>query len=293
MLSVFISLLFLSVATGTQFVHLGNANPLHKYHSYKEWAITSPDWSTKPPVVSIGSPDNNAMCGVDALVLTFNASIGPSETASYCRLDEIYYETDWQSNKTYLYKSSHNKLSYYNPSRYTEYSETINVTGIPDGNHTIKVTAVESGLYETFVDYVDLWDVIHYYTSFTITGSSLLRFSVDTTPPVVSVFSPANKTYYSPETPLNFTVNEKSSMFYSLDGSDNVIVAGNTTLKDLPVGVHNVTVYATDVAGNTGESETIRFSIDEPFPTTMVVAPIASAAFVGAGLLVYFEKRKH
>jgi hypothetical protein len=30
----------------------------------------------------------------------------------------------------------------------------------------------------------------------------------------------------------------------------------------------------------------------EPFPTTMVIAPIASVAFVGAGLLVYLKKRK-
>jgi LPXTG-motif cell wall-anchored protein len=49
-----------------------------------------------------------------------------------------------------------------------------------------------------------------------------------------------------------------------------------------------------DLAGNTGNSETIYFSVEapEPFRTTMVIAPIASVAIIGSGLLVYFRKRK-
>jgi hypothetical protein len=42
-------------------------------------------------------------------------------------------------------------------------------------------------------------------------------------------------------------------------------------------------------------SETIYFSVEvpEPFPTTSVIAPIASVVAVGAGLAVYFKKRNH
>jgi hypothetical protein len=84
---------------------------------------------------------------------------------------------------------------------------------------------------------------------------------------------------------------------YSLDGLDNVTVAGNTTLAGLSIGEHNVTVFATDEVENTGASETVFFTIAEPaepFPTTMLIAPIASVAVASAlGMLVYFKKRKH
>jgi hypothetical protein len=73
-------------------------------------------------------------------------------------------------------------------------------------------------------------------------------------------------------------------------------VAGNTTLADLSMGEHNVTVYAWDTAGNMGASETVTFTVavPAPFPTVPVAAAsVAVVAAVIAGLLVYFKKRKH
>jgi hypothetical protein len=55
--------------------------------------------------------------------------------------------------------------------------------------------------------------------------------------------------------------------------------------------LHNVTVYACDSAGNIGASDTIHFNVEVPFPTTLVIASIASAAVMGIGLLVYYKKR--
>lgn len=131
-------------------------------------------------------------------------------------------------------------------------------------------------------------------------GSACVTFTIDTTPPNVSVASPENITYESFDVPLNFTVNEAvSQITYSLDGEDNVTVAGNTTLTDLPYKGHNITVYAQDVVGNVGASETIYFNISqppsetEPFPTTLVIATIAAVAVISVGLLVYFKKRNH
>jgi hypothetical protein len=58
--------------------------------------------------------------------------------------------------------------------------------------------------------------------------------------------------------------------------------------------LHNITVYAKDEFENTGSSETITFSIEEPFPTAIVAtASGASVAVVGVGLLFYFKKRNH
>jgi hypothetical protein len=134
-------------------------------------------------------------------------------------------------------------------------------------------------------------------TAFSL-GSSCVTFTIDTTPPNVSIASPENKTYESFDVQLNFTVNEPASQIaYSLDGRDNVTVEGNTTLTGLSPGTYNVTVYAQDLAGNVGASETIYFNIaEEPepesFPTTLVIALVATVVFVGVGILLYFKKRK-
>jgi hypothetical protein len=98
---------------------------------------------------------------------------------------------------------------------------------------------------------------------------------------------------------LNFTVDEPvSRITYSLDNQDNVSIAGNTTLTNLPYGHHNLTVYATNPAGNVGASQTINFTIAkqeaETFPTTTVaVVSVTVAVVVVAGLLVYHKKHKH
>jgi hypothetical protein len=112
-------------------------------------------------------------------------------------------------------------------------------------------------------------------------------------PPSVRLISPENTTYASANVTLEFTVNKPTSWIgYSLDGEANVTITGNTTLPSLSYGSHNITLYAIDLVGRSGASETIYFSIAEPFPTTLVaVASAASAAAVAAVLLIYFKKR--
>lgn len=102
---------------------------------------------------------------------------------------------------------------------------------------------------------------------------------------------------------MNFSVNEKiSTVTYSLDGEDNVTIAGNTTLTGLPIGAHNLTVYASDAAGNVGASQTVNFTIINMTPTpiqasepflTMPVAAILLVALTGSGLgIMALKKRK-
>jgi hypothetical protein len=121
--------------------------------------------------------------------------------------------------------------------------------------------------------------------------------SFDSVPPRISVSSPVHRVYNVSSVPLVFSICEaSSSMSYSLDGQDNVTVAGNVTLSGLPNGSHNLTVYVTDRSGNFGASETMFFDVDvpEPFPAVPVAAASgASVAVVGLGLLVYFRKRNH
>jgi len=82
-------------------------------------------------------------------------------------------------------------------------------------------------------------------------------------------------------------------MGYSLDGQDNVTITGNTTLSGLTSGLHSVTVYAKDSFENTGASETITFSVEEPFPTMLVAVAAVAVAVGSVGVLVYFRKRNH
>ena len=129
------------------------------------------------------------------------------------------------------------------------------------------------------------------------TNEQYTPFGYGTVPPKTTVVSPLISNYTLGNVSLAFTVNKPTVwMGYSLDGQDNVTIAGNITLTSLAVGLHNVTVYAKDEFENIAASDTVTFSIaetPEPFPTTLVAATIlATVALVGVGLLVYFKKRK-
>ena len=123
-------------------------------------------------------------------------------------------------------------------------------------------------------------------------------FGYGTVPPKIAVISPENGNHTSGNVSLAFTVN-KPAMWtgYSLDGQDNVTVAGNVTLSGLSSGLHNVTVYAKDQFENTGATDTVTFSIAEepaPFPTAFVTtASVASVSVIAVGLLIYSRNTKH
>ena len=123
-------------------------------------------------------------------------------------------------------------------------------------------------------------------------SSSSVTFTIDTLPPNISVLSPENKTYSDSNIRLNVEFEEEiSEKKYSLDGYENVTFTEDITLSDLEIGSHNITIYATDLAGHIGVSDIVYFSV-EPFPTTLVLASVVIIAVVGVGILVYFKKRK-
>jgi len=113
-------------------------------------------------------------------------------------------------------------------------------------------------------------------------------------PARISISSPENIVYAANNVPLNLSVDMSSSnLSYSLDGQANVTIAGNTTLSDVSAGLHNVTVYAWDAAGNVGASETVTFTVAELFPVVPVAIGVALVAVVIAatGSLLYNRKR--
>jgi hypothetical protein len=135
-------------------------------------------------------------------------------------------------------------------------------------------------------------DAVEFFFPRPIQVLATITFYVDTLAPNISSLY-VNCTEPS-DLLLNFIVDEELSWVgYSLDNQTNVTINGNTTLKELPAGSHNVTVYAKDTAGNVGTSETIHFTVEEspePFRTTFVIASVIIIVVV---LAVFLFVRKH
>jgi len=251
--TAFIAVLLFSTLIGVQLVNLVAANPMGFNGGEKP-----PDADTKPPKISIASPENNTIHNTYTIVLSFNVSVGESTTASFTWIDELSYMGDWQEHRTYI-----NLEEIYYDEPYVGLEElssklppmfSFNITDIPKGKHSITVYATEKGRYVSSPVY---WN-------FYINASASVNFGIDAVSPAVTVLSVENRTYGTSDVPLNFTVNEQTEWIgYSLDGQANITITANMTLTELPAGSHNLTVYAKDAAGNIGASETVHFSIDQ------------------------------
>jgi hypothetical protein len=222
-----LALLFL-VAAGTLFVNLGEANP----YSYVNMYEVPPDANTEPPTVSILSPANYTAYPANNVALLLNASVKYSNTTTQgLVILKIYYEADWQSGATTICE--------YFPETGVPAPSVFNTTidlsrRLPEGNHTVTVYAIEGGVYEK-PDPGNPFTTLAY--PFKIIGSSSVSFTIDNTPPKISIISPENKMHETSDVPLNFAVNESvSQISYVLDGQENVSISGNTTLTGLTDG---------------------------------------------------------
>lgn len=174
----------------------------------------------------------------------------------------------------------------------TTYNAILTLSGLADGQHSMFALAKASFDAPTGMPVGDLDPAPGSGVS------DLVHFTVDATPPQISILSPQAQKFNTPEVRLGFTSNKLGSQFaYSLDGKDNVTVSGNMTLTGLTVGAHNITVYAWDSFGRAGASETVNFDVieeAEPSPTALIIVVVLtlSVAVVGVGLLVYLRKGK-
>jgi len=151
-------------------------------------------------------------------------------------------------------------------------------------------------LSESYIgyDYKSLYhDTVEEYTP----------FGYGTVLPVIAVISPEVANYSSSEVPLNFVINKPANwVTYSLDGMNNVTIAGNTTLTDLANGSHNIVLYASDEFGNIGASQTMLFTVDKGAQTQLQPKPLQTASIIAfsvgvtvtivvvVGLVFYYKK---
>lgn len=167
---------------------------------------------------------------------------------------------------------------------------TANLPTLPEGYHHLTVYAT----YNRVTDQNQNWPLL-------ILDEQTVNFTVNNgIPPVLTGMSVENRTYRDQSLPLNFSTDKPAMwMGYCLDGSLNQTITGNTTLTELAVGAHNLTVYAKDQMGNVGSSGTVTFNITTPEkPSQEEAIPVVTfalvivAVFIVAGLLLAF-RRKH
>jgi len=173
--AVCISVLLFSAIAGTQLLNLGRANP------YIWVGDVPPDANTKPPAITIVYPENNTGYPANNLTINFNVKLLPSPTASHPKIYTVYYKTSWQNDSVTVYQWSYHVLDnpYDDDPELTEFSHKLNLTSIPEGNHNITIQATEHGTYlYAKSDYGPFG-----YNTFSITGSSSISFTIDTTPP--------------------------------------------------------------------------------------------------------------
>jgi len=202
----FASALLVSALTGALMVNSAAANPsLLRYLLVRKIELGKQPLkgSTIPPSISFVSPENGTVFSADSVVFAFNVT--PPKDGEISELSGWgCYVTGWEGKRVFVSHLSG-----------ASFSGNFTLTGLRDGSHSVTVTAVYWGQYQYTYD----WDsMTATRSSFEISVSSKLRFTVDTTPPRVSVLSPQNKTYSEADVLLDFEVSEPTSWLkYTLD----------------------------------------------------------------------------
>jgi hypothetical protein len=287
--AIILALLF-SVVAAAFFVESTRANP---YFHYDEFTEVPPPAGTQPPEIIIHTPQNGSFYPKN-FNLTFDV-IAPQTNGdkSLDGITELYCKGSWDPNEI--------KITQYNEWGYQKSigdnaSFSIDLSNVRGGNLSITIYAVGAGTY--IVDqYLKDNTWYTYRETFQMNSFSTVSFTKDMVSPRISFLSPPNGTYATSDVELDFAVSEATSeVLYCLDGEANQTVTCSLALTGLENGVHNVTLYAADLAGNAADPKTLFFSVDvpEPFPFVPVTTAFASVAIVlvSAGLLVYFRKRK-
>lgn len=139
---------------------------------------------------------------------------------------------------------------------------------------------------------------VYVNNSFGVTSrSKTIHFAIDTVPPSVTILSPEeNKTYTTNAVLLKFAVDEETSWSgYSLDEQQTVASSEDLNLTELSQGHHSLVVYAKDIAGNTGASETIYFNVAANGPDAFqlwILAVIVVTVAAGSTILIYRLKTR-
>jgi hypothetical protein len=244
------------------------------------------------PSIMIHSPLNTT-CQSNNLNLDLTIEIGKLSQLPLFGEEEvrsIQLEADWMTNITTIQLSYILSEDNFHIPLYPE-NVSYTLVDIPDGNHTLKIIAFETGLAG--------WNENDSSVIYEINANSsaTVNFAIDTTPPKITILSIGNKTYGTIDLPLKFYINETASqIYYSLDNNANTTINGNTTLNNLSYGSHSLTIYANDTVGHLGKIA-VSFSVVQPNEILLAIVnllPIAlTVCLIGIAIVLIVYKIRH
>ncbi len=251
-----------------------------------------------PPIITMVSPaQNDTVSASSELNLTYAVDI-PASWKKTNQGYSAYLAPDYSPiEKSIGYIDLYLDSGYLNnPDAWGVGLHTSTLKNLSEGNHTVTISVTATVIYRP--PGTEWW----WYSTYQTASSVTLNFTVDITPPRISVLSPQNSTYGATDAALSLSVNEPTSwMGYILDGRDNVTLVGNTTLTHLVEGTHSLRIYGNDTAGNMGASEKVSFAVTLPSsgkdgdlnPQSYAYLGVAAVAFaiVSVAVIVLLRKR--
>ena len=152
-------------------------------------------------------------------------------------------------------------------------TETTNSSGY--AVHQVNTNTLSNGVHTLKCNITDNSSL--YYNN-TQENEDSTSITVDSAAPEVSIDYPVNESNYTSSTlDLNYTITDDNpdSCWYNLDGAvsnESLPGCSNDQLTGLSDGVHNITVYANDTAGNENSSW-IWFRVDANAPSITTHSP--------------------
>ena len=283
---------FLLLSISTLYVDVAKAQPL-----WIELGVPVEPFST-PPIIQIISPNQNQTFTSPNVLLNFSIMI-PNSWVFYTGPVNDSIRQIWGNITSVSFSLDDNQLQNLtldkvntpylgNSSQDLNFSAQLNLT---EGAHSIEIFI--SGCTYYVLNPLESLQYNLQLANVPVEANTTVNFDVALPTPII--ISPQNAIYNESTVPLQFNLGSSNSWIgYSLDGKANVTVTGNTTLTELSSGMHKITVYTNDTYGNMRASESVFFTITQPFPTVTVVAVLISVVtvVVVSGLLVYFKKHK-
>jgi hypothetical protein len=239
-----ISLAFLIVAS--LFVNLGIANPMI---------------STKyPPTITVFSPAPNTTYKTNTVNLHFTVTAPTVINDAYGRPMTVYPKGYVQYFLDGVQLGSFSEVNLPEP-------VSRNLDGLSEGIHTLHVFA-----YNQFI----------YMAGNPSAVDRFVNFTIDAAPPAISIILMPRAVMHETDLPLKLSVTEQvTGVEYVIDekpsaslmdmtkipNGNSLTINGNASLAGLPAGQHSITLYAADMAGSVGTSQTLQFTIAQTAPT--------------------------
>ena len=311
MAAITVSLFLISIFAGMKAAEIAKANP------YWGWVpgVVPAEPSKDKPILVIESPGNYSTCNEGNIALNFtiikpsswNHTVLPFGDCANGHIKSVNVSLNGiQEFQDYLNADNLNGGDYWNK------SYSVNLEGLHFGINSLNVMVFANAFY---IDKTSTNNTVSYYpmnvtdTLYLISG---LSDNSTTTPamspstpslspsatqpliPKISILYPLNDSFFNVSLggvnyQLTYETNSTLSWVgYSIDGSDNVTVTGNSTFVHEFVsstGYHTLTVYANDTSGNWAIPQSVTYLVNfypdyTPSPSipefpTWIILPLA------------------